>query len=121
MATGWIYESVYTDGTGKMKVARGKVHTYLGMTLDFTTPKIVKVIMTEYVDEIVGAWDKACSKFDDGYKVVSTCNKIATAAPEDMFKIDEDAMELDQAQARAFHNIAAKMIMSLNGRGPTSL
>jgi hypothetical protein len=49
------YESVYTDGTGKMKVVSGKVHTYLGMTLDFTTPKIVKVIMTEYVDEIVGA------------------------------------------------------------------
>ena len=56
--TEWLqneYESVFTDGTGKMKVARGKVHTYLGMTLDFTTPKIVKVIMTEYVDEIVGA------------------------------------------------------------------
>ena len=38
-------ESIFTDGTGKMKVARGKVHTYLGMTLDFTTPKLVKVTM----------------------------------------------------------------------------
>ena len=34
------YESIFTDGTGKMKVARGKVHTYLGMTLDFTNPSL---------------------------------------------------------------------------------
>ena len=31
------YESIFTDGTGKMKVARGKLDTYLGMMLDFTT------------------------------------------------------------------------------------
>jgi hypothetical protein len=80
------------------------------MTLDLKTPKIVKVTMTEYVDEIVDTWDKACSEFDDGYKVVSACNKIVTATPGDLFKVDEDAMKLDQAQARAFHNIAAKMI-----------
>ena len=44
---------MFKDGTGKMKVARGKVHKYLGMTLDFTTPKLVKVTMLEYVDEII--------------------------------------------------------------------
>ncbi len=60
------YESAFTDGSGKMKVARGKVHKYLGMTLDFATSKIVKVTMLEYVDEIVGSWDKACSELDDG-------------------------------------------------------
>jgi hypothetical protein len=54
-----------------MKVARGKVHKYLGMTLDLTTLKIVKVIMLKYVDEIIGSWDKACSELNDRYKVVS--------------------------------------------------
>ncbi len=49
------YESVFTDGRGMMKVARGKVHKYLGMTLDFATPKTVKVTMLEYVDEIIGS------------------------------------------------------------------
>jgi hypothetical protein len=44
-----------------MKVAQGKVHKYLGMMLDFATLKIVKVTMLEYVYEIVGSWDKACS------------------------------------------------------------
>ncbi len=38
-----------------MKVAQGKVHKYLGMTLDFATLKIVKVTMLEYVDEIIGS------------------------------------------------------------------
>ena len=28
------YESIFKDGSGKMTVSRGKVHTYLGMTLD---------------------------------------------------------------------------------------
>ena len=35
-----------------MKVARGKVHTYLGMTLDFTTKGVVKQSMVDYIDEI---------------------------------------------------------------------
>jgi hypothetical protein len=104
------YKSVFTDGSGKMKVARGKVHKYLGMTLDFATLKIVKVTMLEYVDEIVGSWDKACSKLDDGYNVVSGCKRIATAASNNLFKVDEDAVKLDQVRAKTFHNITAKGI-----------
>ena len=105
------YESIFTDGSGKMKVARGKVHTYVGMTLDFTESKIVKVTMFAYIDEIgVQAWDKACSELEDGFVVVSGLKMIASAAPDNLFKVDEDAMKLDQARAKAFHNLTAKMI-----------
>jgi hypothetical protein len=31
------YESIFEDGSGKMTVSGGKLHTYLGMTLDYTT------------------------------------------------------------------------------------
>ncbi len=93
-----------------MKVAQGKVHKYLGMMVDFTTLKTVKVTMLEHVDEIIGSWDKACSELDDGYKAVSGRKRIATAAPDDIFKVDEDAVKLDQARAKAFHNIMAKRI-----------
>jgi hypothetical protein len=99
-----------TNVSGMMKVARGKVHKYLGMMLDFATSKIVKVTMLEYVDQIIGSWDKACSELNDGYKAVSGCKRIATAAPNDLFKVDEDAVKLDQARAKAFHNITAKGI-----------
>ena len=81
------YESIFTDGSGKMKVAGGKVHMYVGMTLDFTESKIVKVTMFAYIDEIVQAWDKACSELEDGYVEVSGRKRIATAAPDDLFKL----------------------------------
>jgi hypothetical protein len=93
-----------------MKMTRGKVHKYLGMMLDFAISKIVKVNMLEYVDEIIGSWDKACSELNDGYKAISGCKRIATAAPNDLFKVDEDAVKLDQVRAKAFHNITAKGI-----------
>ena len=64
------YESIFINGTGKMKVARGKVHMYLGMTLDFTTPKLVKVTMIDHVNEIIESRNKAFSELNNGYKVV---------------------------------------------------
>jgi hypothetical protein len=66
--------------------------------------------MLEYVDEIIGSWDKACSELNDGYKAVSGCKRIATAAPDNLFEVDEDAVKPDQARAKAFHNITAKGI-----------
>jgi hypothetical protein len=80
------------------------------MMLDFATSKIVKVTMLEYVDEVVGSCDKACSELDDGYNIVSGCKRIATAAPKGLFKVDEDAVKLDQVRAKAFHNITANDI-----------
>ena len=64
----------------------------------------------EYLTEIIESWDKACSELEDGYTVVSGRNRIATAAPDDLFKVDEDAVKLEQAAAKAFHNITAKAI-----------
>jgi hypothetical protein len=36
-----------------MKICRGKIHEYLGMTLDFTVDGEVKITMIPYVKEIV--------------------------------------------------------------------
>jgi hypothetical protein len=47
------YESLFEDGSGEMAVSRGKVHTYLGMTLDFPLPGKVKILMYEYIEEII--------------------------------------------------------------------
>ena len=43
MAVGYIYGS-------SMSVTRGKVHEYLGMDLDYTGKKNVKISMIKYVD-----------------------------------------------------------------------
>jgi hypothetical protein len=87
------------------------------MTINFTTSTTVKVTMLEYVDEIIESWDKACSELDDGYKAVSGRKRIATAAPNDLFKTDENAVKLDRARAKAFHNITAKGIYVARGQG----
>ncbi len=70
----------------------------------------MKVTMIDYTHEIIESWDKACSELDDEYKVVSGRKRIATAAPDDLFKVDEDAVKLEQAAAKSFHNITAKAI-----------
>jgi hypothetical protein len=52
----WIrseYEHVFEDGTGEMKVHRGKTHKYLGMSLDFGRDNQCRITMIDYVDEIV--------------------------------------------------------------------
>ena len=46
-------ECLLFDGSGEMKLAREKIHKYLGMTLDFWTDGEVKVTMIKYVTEIV--------------------------------------------------------------------
>ena len=65
------------------------MHKYLGMTLDFATAKLVKVTMIDYVDEIIEVWNRACKEFDNGFEFVVNRKKIAMAAPEDLFKVDE--------------------------------
>ena len=106
------YESIFEDGSGEMKVNRGKVHKYLGMTLDFSTDKQVKISMVDYVKEVISAWDKA-EATDDGFTVVKSKRgkkSKSTAAPEDLFKVDEDAAKLSPEKAAAFHNIVAKAL-----------
>jgi hypothetical protein len=52
------YENVFEDGTGQMKVHRGKTHKYLGMSLDFSHSNQCRVTMIDYVDEIVVTYEK---------------------------------------------------------------
>jgi hypothetical protein len=64
-----------------MTVSRGRVHKYLGMTLDYTVRGRVNISMFDYVDEIINAIDKAEPK-EGGTK--------SSAAPDNLFKVDED-------------------------------
>ena len=50
------YESIFEDGSGARKVHRGKVHKYLGMSLDFSHKGQCRVSMYDYVDGILKAF-----------------------------------------------------------------
>jgi hypothetical protein len=95
------YESIFEDGSGAMTVSRGKIHKYLGMTLDYSVQGKVKITMLDYVDEILAAFDKAEPK-GVGTKT--------SAAPDSLFKVDEDCKKLAQAKAVEFHNLVAKTL-----------
>jgi hypothetical protein len=61
----------------------------------------------------VAAWDKAAPKMDDnGFKLVENKRgrKKSSAAPDDLFKVDEDSEKLKPIKATAFHNIVAKAL-----------
>ena len=58
------YESIFEDGSGQMTVSRGRVHKYLRMTLDYTIHGQVNILMFDYVNEIIDAFEKAEPKGD---------------------------------------------------------
>jgi hypothetical protein len=103
------YESIFEDGSGKMSVSRGKVHTYLGMTLDYTLPGRVMITMFDYIKEIITAYDLADPK-GGGTK--------SSAAPENLFKIDEDCTKLDPIKSKEFHNLVAKTLYATKRARP---
>jgi hypothetical protein len=103
------YESIFEDGYGAMTVRRGKIHKYLGMTLDYTVRGQVKITMFDYVDEILNAFDKAEPK-GGGTKT--------SAAPASLFKVDESCEKLKQYKAVEFHNLVANILYSAKRARP---
>jgi hypothetical protein len=103
------YESIFEDGSGAMTVIREKIHKYIGMRLDYSVPGQVKLTMLDYVDEILAAFNKAEPK-GGGTKT--------SAAPDSLFKVDEDCEKLAQAKAVEFHNLLAKTLYATKRARP---
>ncbi len=105
------YESIFEDGSGKMKKNRDKIHKYLGMTLDFSTKRQVKITIFEYVKDILAAWEKAPKLERNGFVLVKCGRKEKTStAQEDLFKVDKEATKLSSEMVTVFHNIVAKVL-----------
>jgi hypothetical protein len=84
-----------------MTVSRGKIHNYLGMTLDYTVHGQVNITMFNYVDEILAAFDKAEPR-GGGTKT--------SAEPDILFKVDESCEKLKQYKYVDFHNLVANTL-----------
>jgi hypothetical protein len=105
------YESIFEDGSGEMTVSRGRVHKYLGMTLDYTVCSQVNISMFDYVDKIINAFDKAEPK-GGGTK--------SSTAPDDLFKVDEGREKLLAEKAVEFHNLVAKTLYTTKQARPNT-
>jgi hypothetical protein len=103
------YENIFEDGSGKMSVSRGKIHKYLGMTLDYSVRGQVRITMIDYIDEILSAFGKADSK---------GLGTKTSAAPENLFKTDEDCEKLQLDKTVEFHNLVAKTLYATKRARP---
>jgi hypothetical protein len=102
-------ESIFEEGSGAMTVNRGKIHKYLGMTLDYTVRGQVKITMSDYVDQILTSFNKAEPK--------GSGTKTSTA-PDSLFKVDESCEKLKQNKDVEFHNLVAKTLYSIKRARP---
>ena len=103
------YENIFEDGTGKMKVTRGKLHEYLGMTLDYRTKGVVKITMFKYLRE---CWEEFL-KMIPNVKGTKT-----SAAPSNLFTVNEDSPKLDKRKAEQYHSLVAKLLFATKRARP---
>ena len=83
-----------------MTIHHGKVHEYLGMDLNFSSAKVLKIGMIKYMKKI-------CNKFPEEIK-----SAAATPAVEHLFDVREDNKDklLPEEQALAFHHTTTQLL-----------
>lgn len=82
---------------GKVKIHRGKVHDYLGMTFDYTEKGKVKIDMISYVEDMLEEFPKKLQKTE----------VTATPAADNLFAKGH-GKKLSPERADKFHRIVAK-------------
>ena len=102
------YEQLFEDGSSAMMITCGKIHDYLSMQLDFSTPREVKVTMIPYVKEIMTLFEQ--------YDNSKTTAK--TPASEHLFKMHKDVKVLPEKQVPIFHTFVAKNLFALKHAWP---
>ncbi len=80
--------------------------------MDYTTKGLIRISMVEYVKDILASWDKACKDIEmDGF--ITKYRKTSgepTAAPTNLFTVDESSVKLPEAQKAFFHTVVAKAL-----------
>jgi hypothetical protein len=95
---------------GQIKVHRGNTHKYLGMSLDFSHKGQCQVTMHDYIDGILQVYNLAIKDHDNVYQIVGKCHSKMSAAPDNLFVVNEDSKKLSDEAAAAFHTIVAKAL-----------
>ena len=87
----------------------GKVHNYLGMTLDYTIVGQVKIIILDYIKEILGTFDKE--------DTIGGSTK-SSDAPAVLFKANIEHGEINAKHAVEFHLIVANTLFDTKQARP---
>jgi hypothetical protein len=93
--------SLFSHEYGKeapLTITRGKVHEYLGMTIDYSIRGKVKITMLDYIQNML---DELPADMD---------GESATPAANHLFQVNEEAEKLDEDDAQLFHHHVAKLL-----------
>ena len=90
----------------KMTITQGKVHKYLGMTIDYSLPGKVMFSMVDYIGKML----------DDIPENMK--GESATPTAHHLFDISEDSTKLPQADADLFHHFVAQLLYISNRARP---
>ena len=82
-----------------LTVTHGKIHEYLGMTIDYSSHGKVKFIMTDFVDGIISEASPELLKAT-----------VQTPATLHLFKVHENGEKLEKEQWELFHHLVAKCL-----------
>ena len=109
------FEIIFEDGLGAMQVHKGKVHAYVGMTLDYMYLGQVRITMIKHVNDIIETFKKAKLKFNNGFAKVkskkrSSSSSQVTAAPKNLFVVNEECEALQDLDRESFHKVVAKSL-----------
>jgi hypothetical protein len=85
-----------------MRVSKGKVPTYSGTTLDFTTKGEVKVSMVDYLKGVI----------NDFPEVVTGASATSTTGNLFDVRTNEEITVLDETRARSFHHSVAHILFT---------
>ena len=91
-----ILDSLYPG----LKVKRGRIHTYLGMEMDFTEKGKVSIAMHNYMDNILMEFPE------------HICATATSPTADQLFQVlpDDEAQKLPEPQATAFHYTIAQLL-----------
>jgi Reverse transcriptase (RNA-dependent DNA polymerase) len=92
----WLKTTYANDEIGKIKAVRGKKHDYLAMTLDFSSPGVLKVDMTSYVNRMIEDFPEELS------------GKSKCPWSDNLFKVEEESPKLTDDKAKIFHTFVMK-------------
>jgi hypothetical protein len=81
-----------------LTITRGRIHDYLGMTLDYTEKGKVKIKMLDYVDKMLADLPAEM----DG--------EAPTPAANHLFAVDDDQAKVTEQKAQFFHTYVAKTL-----------
>ena len=100
-----VVESILEDlerivgGVSQLSTTRGKVHDYLGMTIDYGEPGSVRFTMFDYLQDVIASLP------DD----LRTNKNTTTPAADHLITVNPEAKALGKKQAETFHKYVAKL------------